>query len=206
MIAMLTGTVAATEANSVVLNVNGIGYRAFVPVSVLSTLPRDGSTVTLHTTMVVRDDDITLYGFLTPDEREIFQALLGVTGVGPKVALSILSVLEAPELARAIAGGDTKTLTRIPGVGAKLAQRLTLELGDHMARFTFEKRVQEAGAVEAPQRAALEDIGEALVNLQYNRADARRAAEQVLTASGGSVDVPRLIRDALNLLSGANRP
>ncbi len=206
MIALLTGTVARTEANSVILDVNGVGYRAFVPLSVLSGLPTDGSKVTLHTSMVVRDDDITLYGFRTEQELHVFQALTSVTGVGPKVALSLLSVLECGELVRAVAGSDVKALTRVPGVGAKLAQRIVLELGDQMARFSFEERIRDVENIPTGAAGGLfEDIVDALVNLQYNRADARRAAEQVVAASGGSADVPSLIRDALNILSGAGK-
>jgi len=206
VIAQLTGTVARTEANSVVLDVQGVGYRAFVPLSVLASLPADGSKVTLYTSMIVRDDDITLYGFRSEDELRVFQALMSVTGVGPKVALSMLSVLEGGELARAIASSDVRSLTRVPGVGPKLAQRLILELGDQMARFAFESRVSGASAAQAPAtNEAFEDIVEALVNLQYNRADARRAAEQVLTESRGLADVPTMLREALKLLSGAGK-
>jgi Holliday junction DNA helicase RuvA len=206
VIAHLSGTVARTEANSVVLDVNGVGYRAFVPLSVLASLPGEGAKVTLHTSMVVREDDITLYGFRTEDELHVFTSLTSVTGVGPKVALSMLSVLEGPELARAIASGDVKVLTRVPGVGPKLAQRVVLELGDKMARFAFDRRVHEIERGGAPlDGAVFEDIVEALVNLQYNRTDARKAAESVLAASAGSNDVPKLIRGALNLLSGAGK-
>lgn len=206
MIARLTGAVMDIEANSVVLDVGGVGYRAYVPVSTLTALPLDGTKVTLFTLMVVREDDISLYGFLSRDELEVFQALLGVAGVGPRLALSLLSVLECSELARAIAGNDVKTLARVPGVGPKLAQRLVLELGDRMARWSFERRVSD---VQVPAAAAgqgiFEDIVEALVHLQYNRTEARRAAEQVLASAGQDIDLPRLIREALNLLSGGHR-
>lgn len=206
MIARLRGVVVAREANSVVVDVHGVGYQAYVPVGVLSSLPGDGSEVTLHTCLVVRQDDVALYGFSSRDELDVFRALLGVAGVGPRLALSMLSVLDGVELARAIAQNDTKALTRVPGVGPKLAQRVVLELGDYMARHTFEKRVEAASETALPASGAVfEDIVEALVNLQYNRTDARRAAEQVLAASGGSTDVPGLIREALNLLSGAGR-
>lgn len=203
MIAHLTGTVARTDGASVVVDVNGVGYRAFVPVSVLGALPAQGGKVSLFTTMIVREDDITLYGFRSPDEQHVFQALIGVAGVGPKVALSLLSVLEGPALAGAIATGDAKTLTKVPGVGPKLAQRIVLELGDAMARFAFEQRVQDLTSGKgAAGSQTFEDIVEALVNLQYNRTDARKAAERVLSEAGATHDVPGLIRRALNVLSG----
>jgi Holliday junction DNA helicase RuvA len=203
VIAHLTGTVAHTDGASVVVDVNGVGYRAFVPVSVLGSLPAEGGKVSLFTTMIVREDDITLYGFRSSEEQQVFQALIGVTGVGPKVALSLLSVLEGAALASAIASGDTRALTRVPGVGPKLAQRIALELGDRMAQFAFEQRVADSlAAAGGDAGQTFDDIVEALVNLQYGRADARKAAERVIAESGGSADVPRLIRAALNLLSG----
>src|SRR5688500_10490089 len=108
MIAHLTGTVACTEANSVILDVNSVGYRVFVPLSVLSSLPDSGGKATLQTVMSVREDDISLYGFSTQDEREVFLLLTGVTGVGPKVGLSMLSVYHSSELARMISSNDVK--------------------------------------------------------------------------------------------------
>ena len=203
MIAHLSGTVARTDANSVILDVNGVGYRALVPLGVLSTLPAEGERVMLFTSMIVRDDDITLYGFRDADEQRVFEALIGVAGVGPKVALSLLSVLDGAALSAAIASGDAKTLTRVPGVGPKLAQRIVLELGDRMAQFAFEQKVQSlTDRNSVADREAFEDIVEALVNLQYSRTDARKAAEKVMSESAGPTDVPKLIRDALKLLSG----
>ncbi len=203
MIAHLSGLVARTDATSVTLDVNGVGYRALVPLGVLTTLPPEGEKVMLFTSMIVREDDIALYGFRTADERQVFEALIGVAGVGPKVALSLLSVLDGSALASAIASGDTKALTRVPGVGPKLAQRIVLELSDRMAQFAFDQRVQRlTDRTSGVNREVFEDIVEALVNLQYSRTDARKAAERVMTESGGSADVPRLIREALNLLSG----
>lgn len=203
MIAQLTGSVLRTDPNSVVVDVHGVGYRAFVPLSVLSSLPAAGGKVSLFTTMIVREDDITLYGFRTQEEQDVFQALIGVAGVGPKVALSLLSVFEGPTLAQAIASGDTKALTRVPGVGPKLAQRIALELGDHMARLAFDRKVEGvAGATPTPGGQAFDDVVEMLVSLQYNRTDARKAAERALTEAGGDADVPDLIRKALSILSG----
>src|SRR5438105_4098501 len=133
MISQLTGVVAGTEANSVVLDVGGVGYRVFVPSSVLSSLPETGGATTLYTVMTVREDDISLFGFAGVEERQVYQLLTSVTGVGPKVGLAMLSVYSVDELARAISGNDTKELGKIPGVGPKLAQRVALELGERMA-------------------------------------------------------------------------
>jgi Holliday junction DNA helicase RuvA len=206
MFAHLKGTVARIEANYVVLDVNGVGYRVVVPASALSSLPQAGGTAMLHVTMVVREDEISLYGFLSLADLQVFQIVTGVTGVGPKVALSMLSVMDAAELARAIAGNDVKALTRVPGVGPKLAQRVALELGERMAEFSFAYRVDTAVAESAArENAAYEDVVEALINLGYSRPDSRKAAERAIANAADKSNTGTLIRDALNLLSNRGR-
>jgi holliday junction DNA helicase RuvA len=206
MIAHLVGSVARTEANSVVLDVNGVGYRVFVPLSVLTNLPPSGEKMMLFTTMSVREDDISLYGFRTQEELQVFQMATSVSGVGPKVALSMLSVLDGGELARAIAGSDARALTKIPGVGPKLAQRVILELGERMAELAFDRKVDALTSRQTQQEnAAFEDIVEALVNLGYARADSRKAAERVLSGASDKTNTPALIREALNMLAGTGR-
>lgn len=202
MIAQLTGLVARTEASSVILDVNGVGYRVLVPLSVLSSLPETGQKTLLYTTMTVREDDISLYGFRSLEEQAVFQMVTGVSGVGPSVALSMLSVLDTGELARAIAGNDTKTLTKIPRVGPKLAQRICLELGERMAEFSFTQRLEtisQSGSAE--ENAAFEDVVEALVGLGYSRPDAKKAAERALSAASDKTNTAVLIRESLNLMT-----
>jgi Holliday junction DNA helicase RuvA len=206
MIAHLNGTVARIEANYVVVDVNGVGYRVVVPISALSSLPEAGGKAMLYIAMIVREDDISLYGFLSLADLQVFQIVTGVTGVGPKVALSMLSVMDAGELARSIAGNDVKALTRVPGVGPKLAQRIILELGERMAEFSFTHRVDSAVTEStARENAAYEDVVEALVNLGYSRPDSRKAAERAITNSTDKSNTGILIRDALNLLSSRGR-
>lgn len=206
MIAHLRGSVARVEANSVVLDVNGVGYRVWVPLSVLQALPEAAGAVTLHTAMTVREDDISLFGFLGPEELQVFQLVTGVPGVGPKVGLSMLSVMDAGELARAIAGSDARALTRIPGVGPKLAQRVILELGERMGELAFEQRVEALSARQEPgANEAFEDAVEALVNLGYSRPDSRRAAERAMSAVPDRASAASVIREALNLLTRAGR-
>ena len=201
MIAFLRGRVVTAEANSVILDVNGVGYRAFVPLSVLSMLPDAGQEATLHTVMAVREDDISLYGFASPEEREVFQILTSVSGVGPRIGLSMLSVMDSAELARAVSGNDVKSLTRVPGVGPKLAQRVILELGERMAELVFSRRIDAARPGKtAEQNAAFEDIVEALIGLGYSRADSRKAAERAVSA-GPERATSDLMREALNLLT-----
>jgi len=200
MIAHLRGAVASVDGNAVVIDVHGVGYRVYVPLTVLATLPPEGEPAFLHITTVVREDDWALYGFSRPAEQALFHMLMGVTGVGPKVALSMLSVLDGQALAQAIATGDARALTSVPGVGAKLAQRVILELGDRAAELAFASRVA-AGEGGDRRAAGLDDVVEALVGLGYSRADSRRAAERVLADAGADAEPTTLIRAALGLLA-----
>lgn len=206
MIAHLSGTVARLEATSVVMDVNGVGYLVYVPLGVLSGLPAVGGKAMLYTTMAVREDDITLYGFATLEEQRAFQLATSVTGVGPKAALSMLSVLDAGELARAISSNDAKALTKIPGVGPKLAQRICLELGERMAEFAFSQRLDSLSAISTPlENAAFEDVVEALINFGYSRSDSRKSTERAIASAADKANIPALVREALNILSSGGR-
>jgi len=189
-----------------VLDVSGVGYLVYVPLGVLSSLPAVGGKAMLYTTMAVREDDITLYGFSTLDEQRAFHLVTGVTGVGPKVALSMLSVLDAGELALAISSNDTKSLTKVPGVGPKLAQRVCLEIGERMGEFAFNQKVDAMSSRNTPtENAAFEDVVEALLNFGYSRPDAKKAAERALSNATDRADVPALVRESLNILSSGGR-
>jgi Holliday junction DNA helicase RuvA subunit len=128
MIAYLMGTVAGTDQASAIIDVNGIGYSVFMSNRALSRLPHTGEQVRVFTHLQVREDDMSLYGFLTLEEKDLFTKLIGVTGVGPKVALAALSTFEPDELVEAIVAEDVKAVSRIPGVGKKSASRIVLEL------------------------------------------------------------------------------
>ena len=132
MISFLEGEVVEKGPNRAVLNVAGVGYEVLVPSSVVGKLPAAGKRVRVHTRMVVRDDAMTLYGFTTTDERTLFDLLTGVSGVGPKVALSFLSALTPDALRRAVVAGDDAALMVVPGVGKKVAQRVVLDLRDKL--------------------------------------------------------------------------
>ena len=134
MISFLEGEVVEKGANRIVLAVGGVGYDLLVPTSVVSKLPPTGKTTRVHTRMVVRDDAMVLYGFSATDERELFDLLTGVSGVGPKVALSFLSALAPDALRRSVVAGDAEALTVVPGVGKKVAQRVVLDLRDKTGR------------------------------------------------------------------------
>lgn len=210
MIAQLTGSVVRTEANSVILDVGGVGFQVFVPTTALSGLPDTGAKATLLTHLIARvqpDFEMTLYGFLEATELHAFKILLGVSGVGAKVALAMISSFSVSDLSRAIATSDTKTITKVPGVGPKLAQRICLEVGDKMAAFAFTQRTERAQAGEqtAQENAVYEDVIEAMVGLGYGRPDARRAADRVFANAADRTNTAALISAALQFLTSGKR-
>jgi Holliday junction DNA helicase RuvA len=183
VIAFLEGQVAEKSAGRAVVAVGGVGYDVQVPASTLAKLPALGKTVRLHTRMVVRDDGITLFGFSSADERGLFDLLVTVIGVGPKVALSFLSVLAPDALRRAIGAGDLAALTLVPGVGKKVAQRVVLDLKDKLGG--------EVVVLEGP----LSDVREALLSLGLSPQEAAEA----MAGLGADGDRPaeELLREAL---------
>jgi Holliday junction DNA helicase RuvA len=161
MIARLHGTVIDRGADHLVVDVRGVGYLVFAPTGTLARA-QSGAEITLHTHMVVREDSMTLYGFLEAHEQRLFGILVGVTGVGPRVGLALLSVLPADELSFAIASGNAAALSRAPGVGQKLASRIVLELREKMS-----------GAQPATiPGVESEDVVAALMSLGYSQAEA----------------------------------
>jgi holliday junction DNA helicase RuvA len=211
MIAQLTGTLLRIEGTSnVIVDVSGVGYQVTVPGTVASSLPDPGASITLLTHMVGRvqpDFEMTLYGFSSSQQLGVFRMLINVQGVGARVAIAMLSTMDSDELARAVATNDTKTLTRVPGVGPKLAQRLCLELGDSMASLAFEQRTAraEAGKKTAVENASYEDVIEALVGLGYSRADSRKAADSVFANAADKTNTSALISAGLQLLASPKK-
>ncbi len=167
MIAGLKGTIQALGSDWAIVNVNGIGFRVYMPTSTLSTLGATGEEVELHTHLHLREDNATLYGFASAEELGLFQTLIGVSGLGPKLALAMLSAMSVEKLSMAIASGSADLLTEIPGVGKKLAERLILELKEKIA----------AGWVSVPAELAEEnaDVLAALTSLGYSVREATRA-------------------------------
>lgn len=190
MIGRLRGTLVAKQPPQVLVEAGGVGYEVDVPMSTLYALPALGAEVTLLTHLVVREDAHLLYGFATDRERATFRELLRISGVGPKVALAVLSGLSTDDLARAVAMQDTALLTRVPGIGKKTAERLLLELKGRLA----DALPGAAGAVAAGAGA---DVMAALVALGYNE---REAAAAVKTLPEG-VSVEEGIRAALKALA-----
>ncbi|MBS4097580.1 MAG: Holliday junction branch migration protein RuvA [Sulfuricella sp.] len=195
MIGRLTGNLLEKQPPLVLLDVNGVGYEVDVPMSTFYNLPALGERVTLHTQMIVREDAHLLYGFATLDERETFRRLLKISGVGPKMALGILSGLSVGDLAHAVASQDAGRLVKIPGVGKKTAERLLLELRDKLSMPT-----SGAALLGKPElHNASDDALNALLALGYNEREAGWAIKQLPADLG----VSDSIRQALKLLSKA---
>ncbi len=206
MIAHVRGTLVERDTTSVVVDVNGVGYRVLVPETVSATLPPVGEQVHLLTTLYVREEEMSLFGFLTTEQRRLFEMLISVSGVGPKAALSLLSVMDAEQLAMAIAAEDIKRLTGAPGVGTKIAQRIAMELKDKAAEIAWERKVDRLAAKGKPLPSdRLDDAVEALMALGYSRTDARRAVESAAKSVPADADTAALVRNALQVLTSGAR-
>lgn len=205
MIASLRGQLTRVESTYVVLDVGGVGYKVSVPVSVL-TAYAEGATAHLHIYSHIRAEEFSLFGFVSLDDQRVFELLLSVTGIGPKVALSILSAMDSQVLAQAVASEDSKTLVRIPGLGLKTAQRLILELREKLAILIFDRKVDQIQAIsqKPPEDDLYDDVVEGLVNLGYNRNDARKASDKVFKESPKERNMGTLLKAALNVLTGAD--
>jgi holliday junction DNA helicase RuvA len=195
MIAHLRGTLLAKHPNQAVVETAGVGYDVTISVPTFSDLPGVGAEVALHIHTHVREDVIALYGFLRPSEKLLFEKLLTVSGIGPKLAITILSGMAADEMVGAIRGNDVARLTRIPGIGKKTAERMVLELRDKLPPAG-----PAATPAAPPMNATEEDVLSALVNLGYQRAAAEKAVAAAMKGhTGASFDA--LFREALAALS-----
>ena len=197
MIALLTGTLAIKEADRVVVRTtSGVGYECFLPTRALADLPNPGQPVELHTSLVVREDGQSLYGFTTAEERRVFQRLLQASGIGPRLALAMLSQYPSERLVRSIRERDVAALVAVPGVGKKTAERLILELADKT-----EDLVAEAAA---PATSATDAATQALIRLGYSAPEADDAVRRAL-AQDGRRDTAALLKAALGFLAGGRR-
>ena len=195
MIAHLRGKLLAKHPNQAIVETGGVGYDVTISVPTFSDLPAVGTDVSLHIHTHVREDVIALYGFLRASEKVLFEKLITVSGIGPKLAITILSGMAADEMVGAIRGNDVARLTRIPGIGKKTAERMVLELRDKLPQA-----VPTTVTATPTMSATEEDVVSALVNLGYQRAAAEKALEiSVKNGKGGSFDA--LFRSALGTLS-----
>ncbi len=200
MIASLRGVVSERKPDAVVLDVYGVGYALQIPLSTFYRLAPEGGRQELRVHTLVREDAITLFGFATRTELDIFRTLLTVHGLGPKLALTVLSGMEADALAQCLAVGDVKRLCKIPGIGKKTAERMVMELKDKIAKLALP--AGPASTLPAVASSAMsDDLASAMVNLGYGRPDAEKAAEAVLRETP---DAPfeALLRAVLRRLTG----
>jgi holliday junction DNA helicase RuvA len=192
MIAHLRGKLIARHPNQVIVDAMGVGYDVTISVPTFSELPVAGSEVSLHIHTHVREDQIALYGFLRPEEKHLFEKLISVSGIGPKLAITILSGMATNEMTAAIRGNDVARLTKIPGIGRKTAERMVLELRDKLSTLGTDQ-VHVLSSFSAVQ----EDVLSALMNLGYQRATAEKALGTV--EKNGSFDA--MFRAALAVMS-----
>jgi holliday junction DNA helicase RuvA len=201
VIAHLRGRIFEKHPNRLVLDVNGVGYDIFVPLSTFYGLGDPGTETALRIHTHVREDALVLYGFATLLEQELFERLIGVSGIGPKVALAVLSGIEPLDLIRAIERGDLARLTAIPGVGKKTSERIVLELKDRLPRAQV---AAVAAGVALPESSTQrDDVLSALVNLGYHRPLAEKAVEAAINTLGPASDAgfERMLKQALRELS-----
>lgn len=198
MIAFIKGTLIQATPASIVVETGGIGYKIFIPASVYPKLPQIENPVLLHTSHVIREISQTLYGFLSYQERDVFEALMGVSGIGPKLALSLIGHLSTHDLQHAIANHDIASLSKVPGIGKKTAERLIIEMRDKLSQLLPPDPSSLAVHVNADPRAQkISDAMSALINLGYNQMTAQKAIKKTLKDLPESIDLAELITSAL---------
>jgi Holliday junction DNA helicase RuvA len=199
MISHLRGALLEKNPNMVVVDVHGVGYEVTIPVSVYSSLPAIGADVGLYIHTHVREDALSLFGFVSAAEKTLFEKLISVSGIGPKLAVTALSGLAAPDLIAAIRNGAVEQLVKIPGVGKKTAERMVLELRDKLDSIGVSARAAGASSAESSFSATEEDTISALMNFGSTRASAEAAVTKARSADGAN-DFDALFRRALKLV------
>ncbi|MBD3305564.1 Holliday junction branch migration protein RuvA [candidate division KSB3 bacterium] len=197
MIARLTGKLVVKNPDAVILDVGGVGYQVYIPLSTFYDLPERGDVLTLQIYTAMRENGLELYGFLTMQEKEVFKLLLGVSKIGPKLAQNILSGISSDELTTALVSGDILKLNAIPGIGKKTAERMILELKDKVPKA--QATDQETPALPGE---LLDDALSALLNLGYKRSVAERAVKRAMNEIGRDGNLEEIIRVSLKYLSG----
>jgi Holliday junction DNA helicase RuvA len=198
MIAMLSGTLRLKTPEHVIIETHGVGYSVEIPLSSYYNLPEDGNA-TLHIYTHVREDILKLYGFLTLPEKETFILLLGINGIGPKVALNILSHMTCSDLHQALLHEDAARLATLPGIGKKTAERLILELHEKIRKFASVESIQEPSAVVSKPEHASDDVLSALISLGYKEKQARTVLNKMDVGTDASTQ--EVLKQALQQLT-----
>ena len=202
MIALISGKIVHKGISHVIVDVHGVGYRIFIPLTTFYELPEAGQVITLHVHTNVKQDAINLFGFYTVQERDLFQLMISVSGIGPKMSMNILSGISAQELLRAISGGNVGKLVNIPGVGKKMAERLILELKEKVIKKMMLEETPAADDQHQAGEIIIEDALSALVNLGYKSNIAKDALDKVLQASEEELGMDQLLKKTLKILAG----
>jgi len=205
MIARLTGILLSKSPQSVIIDAAGVGYQAFVPLSTFYQLPDEMEKVSLHVYTHVREDTLHLFGFQTELEKKTFLLLISVSGIGPKLALNILSGIGLEDLLGAIVMADPERIAAVPGVGKKTSQRITLELRDKASLLSEDIDLRPKERIEIRHKEIFDDALSALSNLGYSSRDAKRALEHVLRTDA-EVNLEALLKEALRRLARGDSP
>jgi len=198
MISFIQGILYEVAPSAIVVDHGGLGYRIFVGANTFSALPQVGEKVLVHTSMVIRENSHALYGFLSSKERDLFELLMNVNGIGPKLALCLIGHLTLSDLQQAIVNGDAKAISRVPGVGKKTAERIIIEMRDKALSSLPTKPSELAVDLPSdPESQTEKDILGALVNLGYTHAKAKLAVDKTLAAHEDRSNLSVLITEAL---------
>ena len=197
MIASIKGILSYKSISHIIVDVQGIGYRIMVPLSTFYELPEIGQFVQLNIHTHVREDLINLFGFINPKEKEIFQLMVSISGIGPRLAINILSGISADDLTRAISAGNAGKLISVPGVGKKTAERMIVELKDRVVKISAVETVSEA--LDEPIK---KDAISALINLGYKSTMAHKAVDEAFEKCEEEITLELLLTESLKILSG----
>jgi Holliday junction DNA helicase RuvA len=203
MIARIVGTLIYKSFDHVIIDAYGIGYRIVVPLTSFYELPEAGQSVTLNIHTHVKQDAISLFGFYSSEEKEIFQLMIAVTGIGPRLAMNILSGISADELIRAVSQGNLSRLVSIPGVGKKMGERMILELKDKVMPISSEEMISKEVSEGMRQHELVkEDALSALVNLGYKKGLAKEILEKVVNGTTEPITIDVVLKESLRILAG----
>lgn len=201
MIALIKGLLIHKATSSVIVDANGVGYRVFVPLTTFYTLPETSQPIMLHVHTHVRPDAISLFGFGSGRDKEVFELMLSVSGIGPRLAMNILSGISAEELMKAVSNGNLNRLVSIPGVGKKTAERMLLELKDKMMKLVMGSAVYK-GDDDIVSDSVQDDALSALVNLGYKSSRAREVIDKIISESPERLTLDVLLKKTLKILAG----
>lgn len=202
MIALISGKIVHKGISHVIVDVQGVGYRVFIPLTTFYELPEAGQAITLHIHTNVKQDAIHLFGFYTDQERDLFQLMISVSGIGPKIAMNILSGISARDLINAISSGNVSKLVHVPGVGRKMAERLILELKEKVLKKMMVDQSLEAGEQTDADDMMMDDVLSALVNLGYKNSVAKDALDKAMRSCDEKPEMDKLLKKTLKILAG----